>query len=107
MAGDGFPSWLGEAFGAIPGVVALIGASVGYGRLQTRVSAVEHALDGEGGVKAKIDSLDQRLGAVSGTMQRLDERTAFTQATVSKMDGKMDTILSSVVNALSHLTRSH
>lgn len=56
------------AVGAIPGVVALIGCAVGYGRLVQRLQTVERDL-------AEVKDLKEKVSAI-------DERTKNTQADV-------------------------
>lgn len=95
MAGDGFDVW--TFISGVPGVAALIGAAVGYGKLTQRINDVEKALDGEGGLIASLHRLSLQTA-------RIDERGLANAKTLENIDKKLDRALDKMSDAASVAT---
>lgn len=57
---DGFPMTVWELISAVPGVLALVGAAMGYARLQQRMIAVEKDVEKVGEIEKKVAAIDER-----------------------------------------------
>lgn len=68
----------GLALGAVPGLLALLGAAVGYGRLTQRLATVETKM-------TKVENL-------ANDVARIDERTLNTAKGVEAIDGKLTVV---------------
>jgi hypothetical protein len=93
MADGGLQITFGEVLGSVPGLIALAGAILGYGRLNQRVDDMQKALEGENGLVAKLNALTHNVTGVQVAVGKLDERTANTNQTLSDMNKKLDQIL--------------
>ena len=90
---------IGEVLGAVPGVLALIGAGVGYGRLSQRVSDMERALDGSSGLTAKMTT-------VSTQVARMEEKQVATTRQLDTIDTKIDRLVDRLLDDNGHRPRS-
>lgn len=68
----------------VPGVLALVGASVGYGAMRNQVK----------NLKIDVDKLDDLAPKVS----RIDERTLNTDSAVREMKGQVDRLVDHMLN---------
>lgn len=81
----------------VPGVLALGGVFIGYGRMSQRITDVEKALDGEGGLIAGVNKLTVQTA-------RIDERGLANAKTLDAIDKKLDKALDKMSDAASLAT---
>lgn len=87
------PNWV-WMLGTLPGLVALIGAAIGYGRLQARLSNVERDVE--------------KLGTLADTVTRIDERTKTTASSLEKIETGLSRVSDWIMSgALNFIRDSH
>lgn len=82
---------LGEVVSAVPGVVALLGAAVGYGRLSQRVADLENVLSGPQGLKANVDEMKTDVAV-------LKQRSGDAKDKLSDINGKLDRLVERILD---------
>jgi hypothetical protein len=88
---------LGMVASSLPGVVAMLGAAIGYGRLTQRINDVEKALDGAGGIKTTMTRVEIQVA-------RIEERGKAADSKLDAIDNKLDKALDRISNAASVAT---
>jgi hypothetical protein len=82
-----------SAAGGLSGMIGLLGAAVGYGRLQQRLIAVERDVE--------------RVADLGEKVSRIDERTRNTDENVKDLKGALADLTSALLNGgMSHLHRA-
>lgn len=59
--------------GGVSGIVALLGAAVGYGRLQARLNTVERDVSKLGGLSEQVGRIDERTKNTDENVKDLKE----------------------------------
>lgn len=77
---------------AVPGILALIGASIGYGRLLQRLTTVERDL-------TKVQDLSDKV-------TRIDERTLNTDRQIGEIKGDINRLVENLIEEPARLFRN-
>jgi methyl-accepting chemotaxis protein len=78
-------AWVWQAFSVGPGLLALAGAAIGYGRLQQRMQTLERDVE-------RLTKLDDKVGAIVADMARVDERTKNIAEGMEDVKGALEEI---------------
>lgn len=76
---------LRAAWGAIPGVLALAGVAVTYGRMTQRLKDVEDCLFGATGVRAKVEDMRTAVEVVRSQLGSTDDKVDRIEGQVNKL----------------------
>lgn len=77
---------------AVPGILALIGASIGYGRLLQRLATLERDV-------GKVQDLSDKV-------TRIDERTLNTDRQLGEIKGDIDRLVQNLIEEPARLFRA-
>lgn len=76
----------GETVGAIPGLIALAAAFIGYGKMQQRLREVEDTLK-------SMNTLPVRIASVETETKGINRRLDGQDRTLERMDQKLDRLV--------------
>ena len=82
-----------EIISGVPGVLALVGAIFGYGRITQRVNDMQRAIEGDNGLNARITRVESHITTMGGKVEVIEERTKDTKSMLEKVDHKVDRLL--------------